>query len=97
MVITSKNSRHPKTSRVYSSMNLNSRNGPKGDSGPKAQTHKATRKFHAIWCPCVSSFLVSIIQHEDMTMNESFTVFLFSKRSVRRFKALCDIEVCNDT
>ena len=22
--------------------------GPKGDSGPKAQTHKATRKFHAI-------------------------------------------------
>ena len=23
---------------------------PKGDSGPKAQTHKATRKFHAIWC-----------------------------------------------
>ena len=31
-------------------MNLNSRNGPKGDSGPKAQTHKATRKFHAIWC-----------------------------------------------
>jgi hypothetical protein len=27
---------------------------PKGDSGPKAQTHKAARKFHAIWCPCVS-------------------------------------------
>ena len=24
--------------------------GPMGDSGPKAQTHKAARKFHAIWC-----------------------------------------------
>ena len=24
--------------------------GPKGDSGQKAQTHKATQKFHAIWC-----------------------------------------------
>ena len=24
--------------------------GPMGDSDPKAQTHKATRKFHAIWC-----------------------------------------------
>lgn len=39
----------PKTSRVCSSMNLNSRNGPKGDNGLKASTHKATRKFHVFW------------------------------------------------
>lgn len=51
-----KEQKNPKTSRVYSSMNLNSRNGPKGDSGQKAQTHKATRKFHAIWCLRVSSY-----------------------------------------
>lgn len=75
----------PSTSRVYSSMNLNSRNGPKGDSGPKASTHKAARKFHAngkstetvvekhhaiIWCPCVSSFLMSIIiNHESCCLS----------------------------
>ena len=40
----------PKLSRVCSSTNQNSRNGPTGDSGPKAQTPKAIRKFHAIWC-----------------------------------------------
>lgn len=66
--------------------------GPMGDNGPKAQTHKATRKFHAndkttetvvlkhhaiIWCPCVSSFLVSIIHHDCLNqwmMNHQFSI-----------------------
>ena len=39
----------PKTSCVYSSMNLNSQNGHKGDNGLKAPTHKAARKFHVFW------------------------------------------------
>jgi hypothetical protein len=38
--------------------------GPMGDSDSSRATHKATRKFHAIWCLMVSSFLVSIIYHE---------------------------------
>ena len=38
--------------------------GHMGDSDPKAQTHKATRKFHAIWCLMVSSSMVSIVHYE---------------------------------
>lgn len=39
---------------------------PKGDNGLKASTHKATRKFHAIWCLMVSSSMVSIIHYESI-------------------------------
>lgn len=46
--------------------------GPMGDSDPKAQTHKATRKFHAIWCLhpwCLSSIM------NTSSMNDESSIF----------------------
>lgn len=46
---------------------------PMGDSDPKAQTHKATRKFHAIWC--LSSSCLSSIMNTSSMNDESSILY----------------------
>lgn len=58
----------PKTSRVYSSMNQSSRNGPTGAVSSSRATHKAARKSHAIWCLMVSFIRPQVGENPNLVL-----------------------------